>query len=175
MKPGTDSPGAGRNGGNGRVSADAVNVSRRPPSLVSVITGATGDQLPLNGRELRSAGPAHCRAHLKTNPGSFFSIPDDSEVSRPRLVLLFVGVRALNSTDWLLDGVETTSSPPAHRRVLPIRHIGGIQGSSPTPIPLSSARAPVPPFWLQRNRERTTCRIALRVRPQHRPRRERRL
>jgi len=89
------------------VSGEAVAVETANPSLGQVITSQQVSQLPLNGRDFVQLATLTAGATAETNPNSFFTSGADSEVAARGSFSLSVGGSRPNSTDWVLDGVDT--------------------------------------------------------------------
>src|ERR1700761_1538316 len=93
------------------VSANAVVAETSNSSLGQVITSQEVSQLPLNGRDFVQLATLTSGATAETNPNSFFTSAASSEVAARGSFSLSVGGSRPNSTDWLLDGVDTTELP----------------------------------------------------------------
>ena len=158
------------------VAAEAVAVETATPSLGQVITSQQVTELPLNGRDFVQLATLTAGATAETNPNSFFTQGSDSEVAARGSFSLSVGGSRPNSTDWLLDGVDNNELTAGGIGVF--SSIDDIQefkvltytysaefGTRAGPTVLVTTKSGI---------ERLPW-IALRIRPQHRPRRERRL
>jgi Carboxypeptidase regulatory-like domain len=88
------------------VVASEVAVETANPSLGQVITSQQVAQLPLNGRDFVQLATLTPGATAETNPGSFFTTSNTSEVAARGPFSLSVGGSRPNSTDWLIDGVD---------------------------------------------------------------------
>lgn len=88
------------------VVANAVAVETTNPSLGQVITSQQVAQLPLNGRDFAQLAVLTPGTTTETSPASFFNGGPSSEVSARGSFSLSVGGSRVNSTDWLLDGVD---------------------------------------------------------------------
>src|SRR6266481_5590612 len=88
------------------VVANEVAVVTSNPSLGQVITAQQVSQLPLNGRDFAQLATLAPGATAETNPNSFFTTSNTSEVAARGPFSLSVGGSRPNSTDWLIDGVD---------------------------------------------------------------------
>ena len=158
------------------VEADAVAVETANPSLGQVITSQEVSQLPLNGRDFVQLATLTAGATAETNPGSFFTGASDSEVAARGSFSLSVGGSRPNSTDWLLDGVDNNELTAGGIGVFSsIDDIAGIQGPHLHLLRrIRHARRTHRSGHDEIGDERLPW-LSLRVRPQHRPRRKRRL
>src|SRR3989454_2174474 len=101
------------------VSATEVTVQTANATLGQVITEQQVAQLPLNGRDFVQLATLTPGTIQESNPNSFFNAGPSSEVSARGTFSLSVGGSRVQSTDWLLDGVDNNELTAGGISILP--------------------------------------------------------
>jgi hypothetical protein len=101
------------------VSATEVSVETANATLGQVITEQQVAQLPLNGRDFVQLATLIPGTIQESNPNSFFNAGPSSEVSARGTFSLSVGGSRVQSTDWLLDGVDNNELTAGGISILP--------------------------------------------------------
>ncbi len=158
------------------VTGDAVAIETANPSFGQVITSQQVSQLPLNGRDFVQLATLTAGATAETNPNSFFTSGQRQRGCRTWFVLA-VSRRVAPQQHRLAAGRrrQQRADGGRHRRIFLDRRHSGIQGSHLHL--LGRVRHPRRPHRAGHHQvgNKRLSRIALRVRSQHRLRREGRL